>query len=59
MPLAVHAHGGWILYQRNTLTVNHGTYFIDSGVPREFEDGDVTGSPPSPASDSMTSAMRH
>jgi cell migration-inducing and hyaluronan-binding protein len=29
-------------YQRNTLTVNHGTYFIDTGVPREVQYGDVT-----------------
>jgi hypothetical protein len=30
------------IYQRNTLTVNHGTYFLDTGVPREVQYGDVT-----------------
>jgi cell migration-inducing and hyaluronan-binding protein len=29
-------------YQRNTLTVNHGTYFIDTSVPREVQFGDPT-----------------
>jgi hypothetical protein len=29
-------------YQRNTLTVNHGTYFLDTSVPREVQYGDVT-----------------
>ena len=35
-------------YQRNTLTVNHGTYFIDTGVPREVQYGDVTKKPTVP-----------
>jgi hypothetical protein len=30
------------IYQRNTLTVNHGTYFIDTSVPREVQYGDPT-----------------
>ena len=29
-------------YQRNTLTVNNGTYFIDTSVPREVQYGDAT-----------------
>jgi hypothetical protein len=33
-------------YQRNTLTVNHGTYFIDTSVPREVQYGNVTNKTP-------------
>jgi hypothetical protein len=29
-------------YQRNTLTVNHGTYFLDTSVPRAVQYGDPT-----------------
>jgi cell migration-inducing and hyaluronan-binding protein len=30
------------IYQRNTLTVNHGTYFLDTSVPRDVQYGNVT-----------------
>jgi cell migration-inducing and hyaluronan-binding protein len=40
--------GGQAAYQRSTLTVNHGTYYLDTTVPRDIQWGKGSGQPGEP-----------
>ena len=50
---------GQNMYQRNTLTLNGGTYYLDTACQRGPVRGCDPRSPPSPASHSMTSRNAH
>ena len=49
MPLAVHSHGRCKICTNGTRSpLNDGTYYLDTGVPREVQYGDVTKKPTVP-----------